>query len=192
MLLRVSDEWSRWLERRAGGKKEGRGKRWMVAVGEWLRGFESSFGYLCLPGGLPLSPLSLFLSFIPFLPPSSLSCSTPLFSLPQFYFNTFFSITSMPSSWPLTFTLPPHLPPPLFTTLFKYLINWLMSSAAQNKQPGVLCISVGRVFSQWDTIGLWTNVFIWLMSLLMHPRNLYLGHVFSSSWVVRADQNTAF
>lgn len=63
------DEWSWWLERRAGDEKQGRGERWMVAVGKvtaklqvlfWL--FMSSRRLTPLPPPSPLllhSPLPL-------------------------------------------------------------------------------------------------------------------------------------
>lgn len=62
------DEWSRWLERRAGGEKKGRGERWMVAVGKvtaklqvlfWLFMSSSRLTPLPPPSFLLHSPLPL-------------------------------------------------------------------------------------------------------------------------------------
>lgn len=67
------DEWSRWLERRAGDEKKGRGERWMVAVRKvtaklqvlfWLFMSSSRLTPLPPPPSLLLhSPLPLALVF---------------------------------------------------------------------------------------------------------------------------------
>lgn len=94
MLLRVPDEWSRWVERRAGGDKKGRGKRWWWLSEEWLRGSKSSFCYLCLPGGLPLYPSPSFPPFTLFFPLLPSLAPLPSSTCISFLFNTFYLLVN--------------------------------------------------------------------------------------------------
>lgn len=68
------DEWSRWLERRAGDEKKGRGERWMVAVRRVTAKLQVLFW--------------LFMSFsrlTPLPPPSSLLLHSPLLLASVFF-----------------------------------------------------------------------------------------------------------
>lgn len=118
-LMRGEEGWT-WGERRAmdGGCRE-----------EWLQGSKSSFRYLCLQGGSPLSLSSpLFPPFLPFLPPPSFFffCSTPSSACFTFLsvLSICLSLTSLPPSWPLTLALPPPL---LFSSLPLFLSSPLTS-----------------------------------------------------------------
>lgn len=71
---------SRWVERRAGGEEKGEESGGCGCREEWLQSFKSSFAYLCLSGGSPLSLLS-FLSFTSFSPLPSPCYSTLLLNL---------------------------------------------------------------------------------------------------------------
>lgn len=104
-LMDEADNWRGGLEmRRRGEESDG----WWLSE-KWLRSSKSSFGYLCLPVDSPL--------FLPLL----LSCSTPLFHLPHFSFNTLYLQLSNTHALFMAFGYPHlhHHPHPVFTTLLK-------------------------------------------------------------------------
>lgn len=102
-LMNEADDWRGGLVmRRRGEESDG----WWLSE-KWLRSSKSSFGYLCLPVDSP--------HFLPLL----LSCSTPLFHLPQFSFNTLYLKLSNTHALFMAFDYPHHYPHPIFTTLLK-------------------------------------------------------------------------
>lgn len=112
---------SRWVERRAGGEEKGEESGGCGCREEWLQGFKSSFAYLCLSGGSPLSLLS-FPPFTRFSPLPSPCYSTPLLNLLHIFSQPLYLLVSdfiapfmafdfdSPSS-----TFPPPLSPSLET-----------------------------------------------------------------------------
>lgn len=102
-LMNEADDWRGGLVmRRRGEESDG----WWLSE-KWLRSSKSSFGYLCLSVDSP--------HFLPLL----LSCSTPLFHLPQFSFNTLYLKLSNTHALFMAFDYPHHYPHPIFTTLLK-------------------------------------------------------------------------
>lgn len=100
-LMNEADDWRGGLVmRRRGEESDG----WWLSE-KWLRSSKSSFGYLCLPGDSPL--------FLPLL----LSCSTPLFHLPQFSFNTLYLQLNNTHALFMAFDSPHHRSLHVFTTL---------------------------------------------------------------------------